>query len=104
MSALKASELHNAANTQLMSAARLADSYYDLRIPVGAGWFDAMNGACVDGGRAAELSSAMQSRMLEAADAYNQVAKSLAALTELFGEARQAIRSARNIQGEFIID
>lgn len=104
MTIMKVSELTNQADNRQITARSIAAEYENLRIPVGSGWFDAMNNAGVPGATAASLSSAMQARMTDVALAYTEAASNLRYLLELFADARSEINKARSNTEDFIID
>jgi hypothetical protein len=103
MTMVKMSDFTATAENRRIIAASIRGEYEALRIPIGSGWFNAMTSAGVSAGTAVGLSSAMQTRIGDAVQAYTDAAHALGELLKLFGQAQVEIRKAAS-SDDFIID
>jgi hypothetical protein len=85
-------------------ASALGFEYAELRIAFGAALCDRLLAAGVGENEAMSISSQVQMRMSDAADAYADAGRELKRLADLLENARAAIRKAETTDGTFIID
>jgi hypothetical protein len=103
MTTVKMSDFMATAENRRLLATSIRGEYESMRIPIGSGWLNAMNSAGVNAGTATGLSSEMQTRIADAAQAYTEAAHALGELLKLFNQARAEIYRAASSE-DFIID
>jgi hypothetical protein len=93
----------NSAIRASLAAAHSAE-YAELRIAFGAALCDRLLAAGVGQNEAMSIASEVQTRMLNAADAYADASREVKRLADLLDSAVAAIRKAETTDGTFIID